>query len=92
MRARLAVLIPVLFATPALPCERGTVTGRVTHVRDGDTLELGALAIRLQGLAAPERNDPGGVAAREAMTLLALGKTVRCELDGTRAHHRCAGV
>ena len=32
-------------------CAHGTLTGEVTHVRDGDTVEVGGLPIRLQGLA-----------------------------------------
>ena len=51
-----AALIPD--QTAAADCPRGTATGKVTYIRDGDTLELGALAIRLQGLAAPEGEEP----------------------------------
>jgi len=80
MIARLAVLALVLLADPAAACDRGTVTGRVSYVRDGDTIELGATAIRLNGLAAPEWNEPGGTEAREAMIGLVHGRTVRCEL------------
>ena len=32
-------------------CARGTLIAEVTHVRDGDTIEVGGLPIRLQGLA-----------------------------------------
>jgi micrococcal nuclease len=49
------------------------------------------MAIRLSGLAAPEWDEPGGTEAREAMIELARGRTVRCELDGTRTYDRCAG-
>ena len=70
----------------------GTVTGEVTYVRDGDTIELGEMAIRLNGLAAPEWDEPGGTEAREAMMALVHGRTVRCELDGSRTYDRCAGV
>ena len=35
-------------------CPRESLAAVVTHVRDGDTIEVGSLAIRLQGLAAPE--------------------------------------
>jgi micrococcal nuclease len=92
MITRLAVLALVLLAVPAMACERGTLTGHVTYVRDGDTIEFGAMAIRLQGLAAPEWNEPGGTEAREAMLELVHGRTVRCELDGTRTYDRCVGI
>lgn len=50
------------------------------------------MAIRLSGLAAPEWDEPGGTEAREAMIELVRGRTVRCELDGTRTYDRCAGI
>ena len=68
----------------AADCPRGTVAGKVTYIRDGDTLELGALALRLQGLAAPEGEEPGGDEASDAMRALVLGKEVVCELDARR--------
>jgi micrococcal nuclease len=84
-------LAAALLAAPradAAMCPRGTLTGQVTYVRDGDTIEAGGLAIRLNGLAAPEGDEPGGA----AMHQLVLGRELRCELDGERTHDRCAGV
>ena len=43
-------------------------------------------------LAAPEWDEPGGTEAREAMIAPVHGRTVRCELDGSRTYDRCAGV
>ena len=77
---------------PLHQCSRGTLTGEVTYVRDGDTIELGEMAIRLQGLAAPEWNEPAGTEAREAMIDLVHGRSVRCELDGTRTYDRCVAI
>ena len=34
------------------------VTGRA-YVRDGDTIEVGGVAVRLQGLHCPELGEPG---------------------------------
>ena len=48
----------------------------VTYVRDGDTIELGAMAIRLQGSAAPEWDAPNGEAATDALRALVGGKVV----------------
>lgn len=95
MRLLLAGLLPLaLIGSPTLAeqCERDTLIAEVTYVRDGDTIELGSMAIRLSGLAAPEWDEPGGTEARKAMVKLVRGRTVRCELDGTRTHERCAGV
>ena len=41
--------------------ENLTLEGNVSHVRDGDTIDLGPITIRLQGIAAPELNEPGGM-------------------------------
>ena len=73
-------------------CERGPLAGTVSHVRDGDTIELAGRALRLNGLAAPEGDEPGGAEATVAMVELALGRQVRCELDGERTHDRCVAV
>ena len=37
-----------------LATELTILTGTVTHVRDGDTIEIGGTKIRLQGIDAPE--------------------------------------
>jgi micrococcal nuclease len=50
------------------------------------------MPIRLNGLAAPEGDEPGGAAATEAMLELVQGRTLSCELDGERTHDRCVGV
>ena len=90
----LGLAAALLLAPPsdASNCPRGTLTGQVTYVRDGDTIELGSMAIRLNGLAAPEGDEPGGAAATKAMTELVRGHTLRCELNGERTHDRCVGV
>jgi micrococcal nuclease len=75
-----------------LKCPRAVLTGEVTNVRDGDTIEVGGLAVRLNGLAAPEGDEPGGTAATRAMRKMVEGRTLRCELDGERTRDRCVGV
>ncbi len=54
------LLLPHGQAVAAEACPRATLVGAVTHVRDGDTLEVAGLRARLQGLAAPELDEPGG--------------------------------
>ena len=88
----LACLLVLPWSAPSAQCSRGTLAGQVTYVRDGDTIELGEMAIRLQGLAAPEWNEPGGTEVREAMIELVRGRIVRCELDGTRTYDRCVAI
>jgi micrococcal nuclease len=92
---RLALIVWVLvlpWPATAGDCPRGTLTGPVTHVRDGDTIVVGSMPIRLNGLAAPEGDEPSGAAATRAMLELVQGRTLRCELDGERTHDRCVGV
>jgi endonuclease YncB( thermonuclease family) len=79
-------------AAGAVPCPRGTFTGEVTDVGDGDTIEVGRLPIRLNGMAAPEWDEPDGVAATRAMVALVDGRTLRCELNGEHAGDRCVGI
>jgi endonuclease YncB( thermonuclease family) len=61
-------------------------------VRDKDTIELGAIAIRLNGLAAPEWDEPGGEEASDAMRDLVRGEEITCELDGDQTYDRCAAI
>jgi endonuclease YncB( thermonuclease family) len=69
----MALLFVTATAASAAPCPRGTLTGEVTHVRDGDTIKVGSMPIRLDGLAAPEGDAPGGAAATRAMVEPARG-------------------
>ena len=90
-----AAVILILITAAPMPgarCERGRLVGAVTHVRDGDTIEVASMPIRLQGLAAPEWNESGGAEATATVRELVEGRVVRCELDGTRTRDRCAGV
>ena len=74
------------------PPRRHTNEGIVSHVRDGDTIELGPIAVRLQGIAAPEVNEPGGDIATDAIRDLVLGKDLRCDRTGDRSYDRVIGV
>ena len=93
---RLLSLLASVFVVPwpatAADCARKTLIAEVTPVRDGDTIELGSMAIRFEGIAAPERSEPGGNEATAAIEALVLGKEVRCELTGKRTYDRCVAV
>lgn len=56
---------------PASPADEPVLAGRVTRVIDGDTLDVllasGRIRVRLHGVDAPERDQPGG---REALDWL----------------------
>jgi endonuclease YncB( thermonuclease family) len=70
---------------------RSAVSGRA-YVLDGDTIEVGGVRVRLQGLHCPEAGEPGGIAATSAMQRLTRGDTVRCTLTGERSYDRIVGT
>lgn len=67
-------------------------TAWVSWVMDGDTLLLvpegqkEPVRLRIEGIDAPERCQPGGEASRDAMIRLALRKSVRVE-DSAQDHY-----
>ena len=86
------MLIVGLLGVFAAHADPTTLTGTVTKVRDGDTIEVGKIPIRLNGVSAPELNEPLGPQSKAFMTDLVLGKRVRCELNGEKTHDRFVGV
>lgn len=68
------------------------IEGRVTHVRDVDTIEVNNLPIRLNGVDGPEMNERGGRTAKTWMTKLVLRKPLRCWLNGDKTYDRWVGT
>ncbi|WP_347537969.1 thermonuclease family protein [Roseovarius sp. CAU 1744] len=68
------------------------IEGRVTHVRDVDTVEVNSLPIRLQGVDGPELSERGGRNAKRWMQQIVLRKPVRCWLTGEKNRDRWIGV
>lgn len=87
-------LVILLFTSTAdmASAEPTILTGTVTHVRDGDTIEVGKIPIRLNGVSAPELKEPLGPQSKQFMRDLVLGKAVGCELDGTKTYDRFVGT
>ena len=79
-----------LLAAPALA--GSVLEGAVTHVRDGDTIEVEGVPVRLSGLHAPEMHEDRGSTARDFMINLVAGQQVRCELTGARSYDREIGI
>lgn len=77
---------------PQVLADPTSLEGQVTKVRDGDTIEVGRVPIRLNGVSAPEMNEPLGPQSKAFMTDLVMGKRVRCELNGEKTHDRFVGV
>ena len=60
----------------------------VTHVRDGDTIELGALALRLATLDCAELGTAEGARAKARMEALVRGARLTCRLTGEVSYDR----
>jgi endonuclease YncB( thermonuclease family) len=91
-------LLAVMLATAAHAADpAATLTGIVSRVRDGDTIIVARVPIRLHAVAAPEiahfgnPAEPGGDAAKAEMEAMALGRVATCELDGSQSHDRLVG-
>ena len=96
MRARhVLATLAALLATPAAAFTPVATIESPARVVDGDTLFVGNVEVRLQGVAAPEHGrltEPGGPEATALLRRAADGLTVRCDLDGTRTRAREVGV
>lgn len=66
--------------------------GRVTHVRDVDTIEVSNVPVRLNGVDGPELDERGGRAAKRWMQRLVLHKPVKCWLNGDKTYERWVGT
>ena len=58
------------------------VQGKVTHVRDADTIEVRGVPIRFDGVDAPDQNQPGFTEGKEWMKRNYANRMVRCVLTG----------
>lgn len=93
----LLLCLSLHLALPAQPLQAALLEGRVIHVADGDTLTVlddqkHSHKIRLAGIDAPERGQPFGRRATEA--LVAIAKNQRVIVDGgkTDRYQRRIGI
>lgn len=89
---RLIAALSLLLAPALALAQETTITGPVTHVRDGDTIEVNGIAVRLNGVSAPESRQPFGPDATAFMGWLVMQKNVTCELNGERNRDRFIGI
>lgn len=84
LRRVVLVLMLLLACPPGAQAQRQPVLdGVVVGVTDGDTVDVrldsGMVRIRLHAIDAPERGQPHGQVAREALSGLVFGKAVQVE-------------
>jgi endonuclease YncB( thermonuclease family) len=89
-----ALLATVLLAVLAARQgdRRDSLVGAVTYVRDGHTIEVEEVPVRLNGVAAPTLDEPGGHQAKDFMEKLVFGNTVTCDLSSQRSYDRRIGT
>jgi len=68
-----------------------TVAGRVTRVRDGDTIEVAGVPIRFGSLDCAESGTAAGEKATRHMRRLVSGQRLTCHLNGRSSHDRKIG-
>ena len=66
---------------PEAATDRKAISGTITHVRDGDTIEIDGIAIRLAALNCPENDTQKGKYATKVAKQF-VGLQALCELTG----------
>jgi len=70
------------------------LSGTVTNVRDGNTIEVNGVAVRLSALDCPDNNTRQGKQASKQATKIATqfdGSQAMCELTGAKSYDRLVG-
>ena len=70
---------------------QATLEGPVTKVRDGDTIEVGQIPIRFQGLNCDELNTKKGQDVSDMLKATLIGEQVVCQLNGQSSYDRLIG-
>ena len=79
--------------TGAVPTASGyDLVGRVTHVRDGDTIEVADVPVRIANLDCAELGTAAGEHAKTLMRAWATNAIASCELEGRMSYDREVGV
>lgn len=68
-----------------------SVAGRVTRVRDGDTIVVEGVPIRFGSLDCAEMDSAQGRRARTAMLQLVANRDLSCHLTGRKSYDRWIG-
>lgn len=71
---------------------RLSLLGRVTHVRDADTIEVSGVPVRIANLDCAERGTAAGERATERMRQLVTLGPFACQLEGRKSYDREVGL
>jgi endonuclease YncB( thermonuclease family) len=66
--------------------------GQVTHIRDGDTIEVSGVPVRIANLDCAERGTAAGDSATALVRQMASRAMASCALEGRRSYDREVGV
>jgi len=75
---------------PEASSNSAILSGTVTHVRDGDTIEVNGIAVRLSALDCPENDTQQGKQATKIAKQFE-GSQAMCELTGAKSYDRLVG-
>jgi endonuclease YncB( thermonuclease family) len=82
----------LVISSSASEARERIIEGKVTKVRDVDTIVVGSVPVRLNGIDGPELNVPAGEDARRWMVSYLRDKAVLCQLNGDRTYDRWVGT
>ena len=90
-------LLTTLFFLLSLAVQADTLEGKVVKIADGDTLTLltssnEQVKIRLAGIDTPERKQPFGNRAKQALSKLAFQKQALVEIETKDRYGRTVGI
>tara|TARA_E500000305_G_scaffold111856_1_gene128347 strand:+ start:6574 stop:7314 length:741 start_codon:yes stop_codon:yes gene_type:complete len=96
-QAGAAGIVDQAIDTPNQPAQQYDLSGTVVRIADGDTLTLldanhTQHKIRLHGIDTPERGQPYGNAAREALESFVAGQRIKVEIQDTDRYGRTVGT
>jgi endonuclease YncB( thermonuclease family) len=84
------------FALPAAQRAEGLLAGKVTRVIDGDTIDVildsGRIRVRLQGIDAPERDQPGGREAQRWLQQRLIDQLIQLEPVSQDRYERMVAI
>ena len=87
----------LFFLLTTFTAQTETITGRVFHISDGDTLKIltetnEKMRIRLAGIDTPEKGQPFGREAKQALAVLTLQKKITIDVQTIDRYERTVGL